>query len=394
MGIFDFFRKIPKIKIEGPEIEKEKVAFSDIGNWVERKRNELEIREKEVFILTQKKIDVFIDELEGKINALKEIDISKKKVEGKIESIVNESRRKYIESLRDFVEGLEGLKKEGLDEFIKDIDKVFLDFNRSSYKSYERTTLLIGKEMSDLKDSLRVFSENLIRLFNENKDVVDSFDRISIIRLNLKEIEGLEKDLGVVDGRIIFLDGVITERERERGKILWEAEKIKEGGNYLRNLEIGERVKLLEGELEKNILDLRQSIDFKVLTNFFHIFKEQMDIVKAHRDDFQMRFREDDGESIVVLLNESKLNNETISEKINQIKNNREEIIKNKLEIGKDETEELFLEMGEINQKINGLKDEKVLEEKRCEKIKANRKELRGIVRGKMIEMGVEIREN
>ncbi len=391
MGLFNFFKKITKKRIEESKIPQEKITFSKVGDWIDKEGEKVEIGEKEIFVLIQKKIDDFTKEVEEKINILKGVDIKQKKVEDRIESIVNEGRKKYIESLKNFIKDLEGLKKVELDKFIKDINKVFLDFNKNSYKSYERTTILIGKETADLKNTLKTFSRDLVKLFDENRNIVDSFNKISLIKLNLKQIGEIEKTFKAIDEKTIFLENGINEKEKEKKEILEKIEKIKKSEDYLKNLEIQERIKLIENEFEKDLLNLKQFIDFKSLANFFHIFKEQMNIVKAHRDDFQTIFKKDDGESIIDLLNESKLNNETILEKLRQIKNKKREIIENKQYIKKDETEKLSSDILKLIQGINDIKDKKTIGEKRYRKIKVNRKELIDIVRDSMGKMNVEV---
>jgi len=205
--------------------------------------------------------------------------------------------------------------------------------------SYERATILIGKEMADIKKSLKVFSGDLIKIFEGNKDITNLSKTVSCIKLKLKQVDEIEKDFERIGETIISLDRKITEKEEENKKIPEKIEKIKRSEDYIKNLERQEKIKLLEEELEKELVSLKQIIDFKALANFFHIFEEEMSIVKVYRENFQTRFRKDDGESIVRLLNEAKLNNEAISEKISQINNKKEEIEKNKQEIKKDETQ-------------------------------------------------------
>ncbi|MBA7634759.1 hypothetical protein ES703_42349 [subsurface metagenome] len=171
----------------------------------------------------------------------------------------------------------------------------------------------------------------------------------------MKKIDEIEKDLEMVGETIISLYGKITEKKEENKKILEKIEKIKKSEDYIKNLERQEKIKLFEEELEKELLSLKQLIDFKALANFFHIFEEEMSIVKAHKENFQTRFRKDDGKSIIRLLNEAKLNNEAISEKINQINNKKEEIAKNKQEIKKDETGELYSETSKIILEVGNL---------------------------------------
>jgi len=391
MGLFDFLRKRLEKKIEASKIEKEKIAFSEIGNWIERKRNEIEIREKEVLVLIQDRINVFVKAFKEKINIVKVVDVESKKVEDKIKFITNEGRKKYIESANGFIDNLKSLEKDRLEKFIEKINKIFLDFNKNSHMSYERATILIGKEMANIKKSLKIFSGELIKVFNENKDIVDSLKKFSLIELELKKIAETDETLGKIDETVISLDKKVTEKKEENKKILEKIEKIKKSEDYVRNLERQRKIKLLEEELYKDILGLKQVIDFKALANFFHIFEEQMKIVKIHRDDFQKGFRKDDGESIVGLLDESKLKNDVISEKIKQIKDRREEIAKEKQEIKKDDLEELYSATTKIILDIGNFNNEKERDEKRREKLKVRKEELVEDVKGDVGGMGGEV---
>ena len=389
MGLFDFFKRIGKKKVESVKTSQEKINLYEIGNWLERKNNIIEIKEKEIFVLIQKKISILINELKEKMILVENFDIESKKAEDKINFIVNEGRKKYIESVKGLIESLENLEKNKFEKFIKDINKIFLDFNKTSHTSYERTTILIGKEMASIKESLKIFSKDLIKLFDENRDIVNSSKTLSLIKLKLDQIKEADISLEKINEKIVSLDKKIIEKEGEIEKIIEEIEKIKKSEDYIKNLEKQEKIKLFKEELEKEIQGLKQLIDFKALANFFHIFEEQMNIVKAHREDFQTSFKKDYGESILNLLNESKLNNNEISEKINQINNKKEEIIKNKQEIKKDETEELNSEITRVITEINNLKNEKAKEEKRHTNLNTNKNESIETIRENMEKMDV-----
>ena len=98
MGIFDFFRKITKPdKVE--EIVTEKLAFSDIKGWVEKKTKENELKEKETLFVVGGKIKDFIKAIREKIVLLESFDVGVKKESDKIKNIVMDSRVEYIESL-------------------------------------------------------------------------------------------------------------------------------------------------------------------------------------------------------------------------------------------------------------------------------------------------------
>ncbi len=390
MGLFNFLKKILENK-EEPKVEQEKIAFSEIGNWIEKKRKEIEVREKEVLILVQEKIDVFIKELKEKIDIAEKVDIESKKVEDRIKFVSDEGRKKYIESANDFIENLENLEKVELEKLTERINKIFLDFNKSSHMNYERATILIGKEMGNIKKSLKVFSGDLIKIFEENKDIIDSLKKFSFIELELNKIIETDKTLGKIDEAVISLDKKVIEKKEENKKILEEIEKIKKSEDYVKDLERQEKIKLLEEELDKNLVDLKQVIDFKALANFFHVFEKQMKIVKLHRDYFQTEFRKDDGESIVKLLNEAKLNNDKISEKIKQIKEKKEEIEKEKQEVKKDGIEELYSATTKIILEIGNLNNEKERDEKRREKLKVIKEELVEDVKEEVEKLGGEV---
>ncbi|MFA4953442.1 MAG: hypothetical protein WC584_04420 [Candidatus Pacearchaeota archaeon] len=375
MGIFDFFKKIFE-EDRAVENVKEKITFSDIGNWVEKKGKENEIKEKEILSLINNKINLFVKKIEEKINALKSIDIESKKAEDKIKSITNEGRKKYLESLDIFIGNLEKLKENNLEKSVEEMNWIFLSFNKNSRMSYERATILVGKEMENIKETMRIFSKEIIRIFDENKNVVDSHKIVSIVKQKLNKINEIEIEIGSVNETLVELDKKISNKKEENKKLIEEIEEIKKSPDYLKNLEKQERNKFLKEELKKEIFNLKQLIDFKSLSSFFHIFEEEMKIVKLHREDFPTNFKKDYGKSILKLLNEAKLNNEQINSKVKEIKSKEEEIEKNKSKIMDYETQEPYSEITNGILEVGNLDNEKSREEKRMEKIKLSKEEM------------------
>ena len=168
MGLFDFFRKLAKTD-NVKEVVIEKLAFSGIGGWIERKIEENEIKEKDVISGIEGKIENFIKEIKVKIIILENFNVWAKRESDKIKNIVADSREKYIESVEGLIERLNDLEEPKLEKFIEKINKIFFDFNKGSFKNYERATILIGKEMASIKESLKVFSKGLLKTFDQNK---------------------------------------------------------------------------------------------------------------------------------------------------------------------------------------------------------------------------------
>jgi len=236
MGIFDFFKKLVKEK-KAEEIVKEELAFSGIENWIKKKREENEIKEKEILVIIKAQIRKFTREIREKIVVLEAVDVESKKEKDELKGVVNTGRKDYIKSFENFLENLNNLEINDFEESTKKINKIFLDFNKSSYKNYARATILIGKEMADIKDGLKVFSKELIKTFDESKGIIDSFKRISLVKLKLDMITSIDETLRKISEMIFSLNKKIKDREKENKKLLEEREKraviIKAGGEVL-----------------------------------------------------------------------------------------------------------------------------------------------------------------
>jgi len=390
MGIFSLFRKLIKEK-KVEEIVIEKLAFSDIENWIENKIKENELKEKEILVIIREKIRKFTGELREKIVTLESFDVEAKKEKDNVKGIVNNSRRDYIRAVENFLENLNNLEMNKFEESMKKINKIFFDFNKSSYKNYERATILIGKEMASIKEALKVFSKELIKTFDKSKGVVDSFKKTSLIKSKLDIISSIDRTLMGISEITLSLNEKIKTKEEENKKLLEEVEKIKKSFNYLEGLKTQKKIESLKEELKNDIFRLKQLLDFKALANFFHINQEQMKILKNHKEDFYTNFQKDNGKTIVDFLDEAKLNNNVILEKVNLIRTKIKKISNYKKDIKEDETQELYPKIKEVIMEIGNLKIEKVKEEKRDEKLRANKEELIDLLKQELDKMNVEL---
>jgi len=390
MGIFSFLKRLGKEK-EVEEVVLEKLAFSEIENWLEKKRKENEVKEKEIIILIKDKIRDFNADLRAKIIILKEFDLESKKAEDRIKGAVSNSRAQYIETVESLIDNLENLKETKFSELIKRIDKLFFEFNKASFRNYEIATILIGKEMANTKAGFKTFSKELLEIFNDNKEISELFQRIELIKLKLNLLSPIKGIGSEINENIASLNKKINQKEKENKKLSDKIERIKQSEDYKNMLKKKEAISELEEESKDNIFELKQLIDFKGLANFFHINKEQMNILKEHKEDFYSNFEKDNGKMIMALLDESKLNTNAILEKVNLIRTKIEEISNYKREIKKDETQEIYFKIKENIIEIGGLKIEKIKEEKRNEKLKVNKEELISSLKQELGKMNVEL---
>lgn len=391
MGFIDFFKKIiGKDKVEEVQ-EQEKLTFDEIGNWIENKTKEIENREKEIFGLIKDKISEVITDLDEKLKILENIDFTQKKSEDRIKFIVKENVNSYAHYVKILLGKLSNLEKQNLEKFIADITEIFSDFDKKSYTSYQKATFLIGKEMAAVRVTIVGLSKYLENVFKENKDLVEFSKKTSFIKLKLKQMEELKKTIKDFDEKIKSLDRKIIESKEINENLLNKIKEIKETESYIENLKKQEEIKLAEKELEKEIYNLKDMINFKALGNIFHVNKKQMALIKDYKEDFQTFFRKDNGESILKFLNEAKLNNNKITTKIEQIDNKKEEIIKNKEMTNKDETLDLLNKTRRIGLEIENLNNEKAKDLRIYERLKITLEETIEPVKKEMSRLNIEI---
>ncbi len=393
MGILDFFRKFRQEKKQ-KESEKEKIPFSELESWIEKNIKKTEKQEEEIFSLIKKKIEILSEEIREKINTAENFDLNTKKAEDRVKSLTEEGRRKYIESVESLLNNLKNLKRDRLEKIISEIDRLFSDFSKRSYSSYERATILIGKEMNSIKETLKDFSSEVIKIFNRNKSLSDFSKTLFSVKLKIKQFEKKDEEIKKCEKEIDFLKDEIKNKEKQREEATEEIEKIKKSKEYLEMQEKNEKLKILKNESEKDISDLRQDIDFKALGNFYHIFEDKMNLVKAHLENFNANFHKDNGKTILELIEAAKLPNKNIPEKINKISNKKEEISNLEAEIGKEKLpeklNEFYFKTTEALDKTRNLKDKKVKEEKKLETFKTEKNEILSEIKENTEKMNVE----
>lgn len=399
MGILSFIKKIFS---EPEEIEKTriKVSFSDIGEFIKKKSEETNVKENQAISLINKKIKTFTKELKENIKIVNEVDIEQKDKNDKIKSSVYEGRKKYIEFLEKFMDNIEGIEnikgidkssKTNLERIIENINSAFLRFNESSEKSYERATILIGKEMGNIKETLKKFSNELITIFNENKEIISTSKKLSLIESKVNETQEINEKSKESDEEISNFSNKILDKEKESREISENIDKIKKSSEYLENIEKEKSIGIQGEKVEEDISELRQFIDFKALSNFFHIFEDRMAIVKLYKDDFLAEFKKDRGNRLLNLLNESKLNNEKIYDKIKQIQDEEQEIELGKREIKEDKTKNIYIEIERIKEEIKNLTNEKEWAEKKKEKLKTNKEENFNTIKKELESMNLDL---
>ena len=389
MGIFDFFRKLVEEE-KLPEV-KEKLPFSEIENFISKKDNEIIEKEKETIQKIKERISLLSNEIKEKIEVVRNFDVEQKKSDDKFKYLTNEGRQKYLEFVENLVYSLENTEKERLEEFFSRIDKLFSDFNKHSHMSYERATVLIGKEMASLRDTLKSFSKDTLTIFEENKNILDSSKKFNMIKSKLNQIEEIELEIKEISENAIVLNSKLELQTKENTRIQEDIEKTKTSSHYLDNIKNKEKILSMNNDLERDISKLRETIDFKTLSNFFHSNEKQMNIIKSYKDNLKENIEKDDGKALISLLDEASLPFSAVSEKITQINIKKKAIEEIRKGIKEDEVQLLSSELTKIILDIGNLKNEKAREEKREEKLQLFKKDIIAEIKEDMDKIGVVV---
>lgn len=391
MGIFNIFKNIFK-ETEQEKQDEIKISYPEIEEFL---KNEIKkIKEKQLIVIQSinSEIDLFSQEIKEKIKILEDIDIEQKEKDDKIKAIVYEGRKKYIEFLERLISNLEeNKKKQDLNEILEEINSSFLRFNENSRKSYERATIHIGKEMNSIKESLKKFSNKVLDTFNENKTTISNNKKLSLIDSKIQENKEIENKILSLEREIKEIENKISLKEKDLKKNIEKLQEIKSSKKYLENIELEKSILKQEQEIKDETINIRQSIDFKSLSNFFHIFPEKMDIIKKYKDNFLSEFKEDKGKKLMNLLNESKLNKQEIEDNINSIKNKEKILEKDKANLKEDETNPLSSEIESIEETSRNLKKEVGWSENKKETLNQEKQKNIEYIKEKLKELKIQL---
>lgn len=383
MGFWDFLRK----NKEKEEIKVERISIEELNSWLLNKKRQIGKQEENFLRLIHQRISQLIKELEQELVTLRQINVNERKAEEKIKLIVKENLNNYI----DYVEKLAGRLKE-IDkekEIIEKINSIFSDFKKRSAISFEKATFLIGKELASVKESIKNFFKDLENILEENKGWIEDS---KIVYLAEKKTEKLAEIQKIKSGTENLIEEYNSKINSLKNEIMVKEEKIQEIKKSEKFSEEMVRRKELENkkqDLEKEINKLKEIVDFKILANFFHIFEKEMNIIKAYKENFKQAFSKTNGEDLLALFREAKIQDVFILNKIQNINEKKKEIDDLVFEdFGIINIEE---EIKKINLEIQNWGLKKIEEEKRCKKLETTLTEVTDSIKEELKKINVEL---
>ena len=354
MGIFDFIKKFSR---KEPEIVvNEKVEFSNIKYFLENKKQQLKLQEEEFLNKFKEINNNLISSLQEKIKQLENLDLDQKKAEDRIKIIVKENFKSYLYYVELLIKDISNLEEinSSLD-MISKINSTFLNFQKKAETSYQKATYLIG-ELGQIKEEISNYFKKTETLIKENDDII----KISKI---LKSIEKKLEELLKIDNTSKEIDKEKSKNEEKinevNNKIINHEEeiiKIKNSNEHKELLKNEETLNKKDGELEIQIIKIKNLINLKTLSGICHKSEKDMIIIKNYRNNFINAFKEDSNNKLKEILDSTNQieNKELIGEQLINIENLNGEIemINNSI------NNHSLKEIQRINEQIRNTKSE------------------------------------
>lgn len=394
MGIFDFFRK-KLVEAESQKEnelepdEKQPLNFEEIENWFIDKKRRIEKKEQEIIKEIETLISQLILELNEENKEIEKVDLKERKVEERVKIIVLENLSNYSGYINALIESLTKLKKENLQEIIKDINKNFIDFKQKSNLSFEKATFLVGKELEKPKESIRNFFERLNNLAEENKEIFENSKGIQTIGQKIQEIKIFENSKKGIMDEIKHIQKKVLREETEEKILEEDIKKIKNSDEYAEWEKSRQEANLRKKEIEKEIFELKNMVDWKTLLNILHTNEKKMAAIKEYEHHFSQILHEGREKEFLEILDETNFKIEGFSHKINEIKKRTKEI--NDILNRKDKLEGLASQIMGIRADIKSFNAEKEKVLKRIQKIDENIDYIKKIICEEAGKLGISI---
>jgi len=387
MGILEFFKGKRKI---APQANIQKIEFDDVGNWVSNKESSLRGEEKVAVEEILAKLDRFYVSLGHTLGALEAVDLEKKKEHGRTKILVLQGLDKYIDFVRGLMKDLKSIPKNDLSDFSREISKVFVSFERSSAKVYERATYLVGDEMMAVRNEIRKFYNGLAGMFEGA--LAGDLKKVVEIRSKLDEVEKIKVVSEEVEREISMKDKEISKANDKVKKLKKDIDEIKDSSEYIAGLKDRDEISKANINSNKEIEKLKGLIDFKRLTHIVHSNDRELRVVKDYKERFVSEFSRDNGKKIIDLLAGSNMKSAEIGAQVDLIERKKVELEELKNGLGIDYTVALLEDIKKVEEGRESIELENIKGARRLEELKFKLNGMKNEVVGIVEKFGESIK--
>ena len=182
MSLLDSFKKIFKKEDKTSKNINEVITLEKLYLKVEDKIKENSEKSKQLKNNIINRINQFNSEITLHLDILENLDISNRKEHDKIKLVVTENLNIYVDQLKKLINNLKDIENLEFKEGVNKLYFIINEFDRKSRHSFEKATILIGKELQNVKITINNFKRDLnnivgeTRILFEEKEVGNKLD--------------------------------------------------------------------------------------------------------------------------------------------------------------------------------------------------------------------------
>ncbi len=262
--------------------------------------------------------------------------------------------------------------------------------------NFEKATFLIGKDLGDAKEHISSFFRSLKRILSQNQDFIKLLKIIEIIEERLYEIKAVESIKSDIHKSLLEISEETSNLKSNKEILKERIVKIKSSGEYAVEVLAKQEIEKNNNELEKEIYELKQMIDFKTLGNTLHSDSKKMSLINECQSNFSRFFEGDNGRSIIFILESANLEHSFISEKISKIMLKKREMQNKIREIYGKETKKIVdfeRDIREMDTEMENIESLRLKEEKKLEKLDEEINELINSIKTELASINIELVE-
>lgn len=348
MGLIDKIKglfKEKEVSKDGTVIET--IEFSKLYPKTENLLKEYSKKNEKLKKDISSTIKKFNSEINNSISNLQKVDLKKRKETEKMKAVVQQNLNLYIANLKRLLDNLDNTSNLDIDDQIKKIIRVFTEFDKSSHLPFHKATILVGKEMEDVKLVIKNFSKEFNSILDTNKDQFEHLEKVKDLKACLDSITQADEGIDEIKEKIEDIEESVETIKIEDKKSRENIDQIRTSELYKNDVLASEKYKIDSAYLDKNIEAIKQKINLKALSKHFHIDKKRSQLIDDYIKDFKSTIRSDENLEIISLVKE--VNGAELLE-LKGIRNNVIQL----------ETQTVFTSFGNITALENKIKDNEI----------------------------------
>lgn len=362
MAIKNFLRRFfgKELKVEADKsAEENSVPFEMLSSKIILELEAIEKKKETAKKEMAENRERFASELKNQITLLRNIDLRERKEIEKIKLITLENLKVYISHLEKLIENL--TKNNGLDakaygeHIFKAIDK----FKHSSYNSFEKATILIGKELEQTKRVIREFLDAHGKIVNSHKIVFEKEESLLQLQDILENYNSMKSALSENKKEILHLSEKMQNILQEKDNKERELNNFMISPAFQKSLEEKKRKLEEQNILNSEISRLKQQIDLKSLAKLFHNDMKKREIISAYKDNFLTALNNDEklviSEMVEIARPELKIKEslDSIKKRYHSLQFVETSIIEKEIHIKEEEIQKLLTEKNFVENQLN-----------------------------------------